>query len=265
MIGQVCERLESLGYLVPEAQSVRGRPDLGVVGGPDPKDHIDDIRLMNQASTLIGEGQVDRALEILMQLETPGPRRPLVTAVTALLAKKGEIALTAAQELLDLEGPSQSTLSLLAMALLASKRPEDARRQLEAARELGGDSEGIATGLGMVAEEQGNWDEAETHYSKAKRLAEKPGPAHLHLAILRVRQGRFSEADALLAEAPPAFLAEPRWLFMLADAEEAAGRPDRALGHQIAATQLDRVDSQGSHFLIGYCRKVAQGRSPHRF
>jgi arylsulfatase A-like enzyme/tetratricopeptide (TPR) repeat protein len=233
-------RLESLGYLVPEAATLRGSRDLGVVGGPDPKDHIADIDLLNEVGEVMGEGRFDRALELLAQAAAPGRRKLELQVMAAVLAKKGTVALQAAQGLIDLEGATLGTLSLMGNALLASDRPEEARLQFEAARKLSPDSPAVSIGLGMVAEKQNHWDEAEAHYSRADRLSETPGPARLYLALLRVKRSRFPEADALLAEVPSRLLAEPLWLFRLADAEEAVGRPDRALEHLRVASRARR-------------------------
>jgi len=217
-------RLESLGYVVPGDQGVDG--ELGVVGGPNPRDHILDVKRVQDALTALGEGHPRRALELLEPVGTVGAYVAQARARAALAAGRPELAV----ETLERIGPrGASDRNLLGMAYLAAGRLDAARETFESALEIDSDASGPLVGLARLAQQEGDLAEAERLLREAEERAPQPQGPRVERAALLLLQGRVEEADALLEGIGEEFVADPARTLVLVRGEMEAGRTERAL------------------------------------
>jgi len=224
-------RLESLGYVAsaPDAKLFDGR--LGVVGGPDPKDHMTHAAMLNNASSLVGEGRAEEALELLAQVPAWGPRVLRSRTQAAMAANRPELAIEAVRRLQEEGAAGPRDLALLGLAHLGEGHVEEARRVLEAAREEHPDSPAPLLGLARLVRWEGRLEQAERLLEEADRLASFPGEVRVDLVLLRLEQGRTEEAEALLETVSDSFLRRPAVAMRLATDLAGAGRRESALAH----------------------------------
>jgi len=221
-------RLESLGYVVPDEQSFRRDRELGVVGGPNPRDHMLDVARMQKARDVLSDGRPEEALAILEPVQGGGPQVARTRVQALLDAGHPERAVELLESMQERGEAAIADLTLLGMARLAAGRPGEARAALDAARALDPEAFGPLMGLGHLALEQGELEAAHRWFAAAEERAPQPEAARTLRAAVRLHQGRPQEADALLQEIGAAFLADPARALRLAEAEEAAGRGGRA-------------------------------------
>ncbi len=224
------ERLEALGYVVGEPGEAPPH-ELGVVGGPDPKDHIGESLRLHHAAILIEQGRADQALELLSGVAGDGSRLLRLRASAALGAGRPEEALESLARLEERVGPLAADRVLAGEAYLALSRWDAARAEFEQAGKLapeGGENAGVG-GLARLAEAEGDLERAEALWERADRAARVPGHSRLSRALLQLRLGRPQEAQALLATLPAEFLARPTVAARLARAHLETGRPERAV------------------------------------
>jgi len=223
-------RLESLGYVAstPDADLFDGR--LGVVGGPDPKDHMAHAALLNNASTLVAEGRPEEALELLARVPAWGPRVLRYRAHAALAANRPELAIEAVRGLQG-EVLRPRDRVVLGLAHLAAGRTEEARRVFREAREASPESPAPFLGSARLARLEGRLEEAAELLTEAERLASFPWEVRSELVLVRLEQGRTAEAEALLGAIPEAFLGRPSVAMRLASGLGGAGRREAALAH----------------------------------
>jgi len=252
-------RLESLGYVVPDAEAGAEPEALGEVGGADPKDHMRQATHLNNAATLVSRGQPEKALEILERLPAWGPRVFRNRAGAALAANRPEVAIRAMEALREQGGARVADLTVLGMAYLGAERFEEARQVFETAGREHPDAPGPLMGLGRLAQARGDFERAAELFVRADGVSEEPGAARLDLALLRVEQGRLEEADALLATLPPDLVGRPQVVIRLAYALAEAGAPERALARLRRGVEEDPRNRQ---LLAAYARHLdAAGRS----
>jgi arylsulfatase A-like enzyme/tetratricopeptide (TPR) repeat protein len=218
------ERLESLGYVVPDAAPSRA---LGEVGGPDPKDEIRSVEAVQRADQLLAVGEPTRALE---QLE--GARGGFVVhglrATAALAAGDPERAEVEARAAVAASPASPVGWARLAAALAAQDRLAEARGAWEASLERSPGSGPSWTALGLLAEEERDLEAAERCYRAALEAAQADPQARWRLAALRIERGEVEPAEELLAGVEPSVLSSPEAVLRLARAERLAGRPEAA-------------------------------------
>jgi Flp pilus assembly protein TadD len=219
------QKLVALGYL--SAAAPAAVESLGVVGGPNPRDHVHEVGAMLYASELVSQGRGHLALAALEPVQVRGPYFHQLRALAALQAQQAALALESAEAVLA-AGLRSEGLRLRGLAELARHDPAAARRDLEAAHALDPLDVQAVLGLGLVAEAEGELDAAAERYQEAARLGEDAPGARFHLALLRVRQGQLEEADALVSGLRPHLREDPTMMLRLAAAERAAGRSGRA-------------------------------------
>lgn len=228
-------RLESLGYVVPTATTFG--PQIGVVGGPNPRDHMRDVTNMQLARDAIAEGRARRALEILARVPTDGVQVVRTRAIAALDAEQPDQAIEALEQLRARGDAGVADLSLLGMAYLAAGRHEEARAVLEEARAAEPKAHGPLVSLGWLALEEGDFEAADRWFAESKSWDPQSDASSVYRAIVRLHEGRTDDADALLRDVDPAFLAEPTRALRLALAERRAGRADTAAERLVHALE----------------------------
>jgi arylsulfatase A-like enzyme len=227
------ERLEALGYVVPADPAAH--PDLGVVGGRDPKDEMATVALVYEADRLVGEQQPTRAVAKLLEMPLQNVVYQGLLAQAALGAGDPVLAERAARAAIQEAPLLRVGWARLAAALEAQERFDEAAEVYEAMAKRDPRSGEVQSSLGRLAERAGALDVAAERYRRAG-AAERPDPAAAwQLAALELEAGRTAEADALLDAVAAATLAEPAAAIRLARAERAAGRPDRAVARLDAA------------------------------
>jgi tetratricopeptide (TPR) repeat protein len=219
-------RLAALGYVVSESA---GRVDeLGVVGGPDPKDFIEEAQVMNQVGAKIGRGRYREALALSARVRSDGDRVHRFRGMAAALGGKPEVALEEATILLERDPTSVFALWIRAMARFQQGDHAAARADLEAALEITPSSISGLTSLARILEIEGDLDRAETYYRRAAEVGEDLPTPRIHLAEFHLRQGEFEQADALFAEVGDALHAQVVTALRVAETEWSVGRRERA-------------------------------------
>jgi tetratricopeptide (TPR) repeat protein len=227
------ERLEALGYVV--ATDLAARPDLGVVGGRDPKDGMETLAVVYEADRLVGEQQPTRALAKLLTTPMENVVYQGLLAAAALAAGDPALAERAARTAIRAAPLLRVGWSRLAQALEAQERWDEAADVYEAMAKRDPRSGEVQAALGRLAERAGDPGGAADRYRRAG-AAERPDPAAAwQLAALELEAGRTDAADALLEGVAEEMLAEPVAALRLARAERTAGRPDRAVARLDAA------------------------------
>jgi arylsulfatase A-like enzyme len=151
------EQLQGLGYLVPATEPP---PDLGVVGGADPKDRMGVLRALAEAETLLTRGRPGEALARLDEVDETGLGVSSLRAAVALSAGDAGAAERAARLALA-EAPRRADLLvLLGRALEAQRRWEEARQAFALASEADPASVSAWAGLSRALAALGRRDEA---------------------------------------------------------------------------------------------------------
>ncbi len=228
------ERLEALGYVV--ATDLAARPDLGVVGGRDPKDEIGTLAVVYEADRLVGEQQPTQALAKL--LANPMENNmvyQVLLAAAALAAGDPALAERAARSAIRAAPLLHAGWSRLAQALEMQERWDEAADVYEAMAERDPRSGEVQAALGRLAERAGDLGGAADRYRRAGAVARPEPAATWLLAALELEAGRTDAADALLEDVAQELLAEPVAAIRLARAERRAGRSDRAVARLDAA------------------------------
>jgi len=160
------ELLEGLGYAVPDADPPVG---LGVVGGPDPKDRIHQLRAFARAESELDRGRPARALAALDAIDESGAHVSALRASAALAA--GDPARAAGEARRALAGaPQRDDMWIL---------------------------------LGRAEEAQRRWDEAREAYARAAAADPDSQEAWAGLARTLERLGRSADAARARARAAP--------------------------------------------------------------
>lgn len=226
-------RLESLGYVVPTATTFG--PQVGVVGGPNPRDQMQDVMNMQLARDALGAGRGKDALEILARVQTDGLQVVRTRAIAAIDADQPEHAIEVLEPLRTRGDAAVPDLTLLGMAYLAAGQLDEAREALEAARAADPKAHGPPVSLGLLALEQGDFEAADRWFAEGGSLAPQSDVGNFYRAIVRLHQGRTDDADLLLRDVDAGFLTDPTNALRLALAERRVGRTDRAAERLVRA------------------------------
>jgi arylsulfatase A-like enzyme len=120
------EALARLGYLPSQAAAA----ELGVVGGPDPKDRLEVIAEVGRAQVAMAEGRADEALTRLRALEDAGPSIAGLRAAAAVNAGEPAAAEQDARAALKASPGRDDYVSVLALSLDAQGRGDEAVAEL---------------------------------------------------------------------------------------------------------------------------------------
>jgi arylsulfatase A-like enzyme/predicted negative regulator of RcsB-dependent stress response len=226
-------QLEALGYLV--ASPSRELPELGWVGGPDPKDRRRAIVALMEARSRLAAGRPDQALAALESAPAAGGWIAEARADAALASGDAAAAERHAREAVDAQPDRAAAQLVLARALEALGRPDEAARAYERAASLDPEGSDALLALGRLARQRGDIEAARSYFERASRAPTPSAEAALRLAALHFEAGQPSRARAYLREAwdAPQVPAEAR--IRAARAEARAGYPSRALA------RLDRA------------------------
>jgi tetratricopeptide (TPR) repeat protein len=218
-------RLEALGY----AASIAASPtQLGVVGGPDPKDQLPLLTPVFEAMALLAHEHPHEALARLAPFGPLGFDLELLRGRAALGAGELVLARRSAERAFELSRRPDPLvlLGLVAEAEGAPARASDAYRRALA---LDAEHAPAQVGLARLAEAAGRRQEARRGYESVRAFPIPDAEAFWRLAALEIEDGRFDAAQALLALLPQAEVRKPAAAVRIARAERSAGRP--ALAH----------------------------------
>jgi tetratricopeptide (TPR) repeat protein len=221
------ERLRSLGYVVPNADSNSGG-DPNVTAGPDPKDHVGLLQVLAEVQRDVDAGRLAEALVKLDRTGNDGAAVRALRASIAVATGDFDTAEADSRAVLASQPNRADVWSILGRALAGQARLVEARASFEATLLLAPESVETLVFLGRVHEELGEADAAEAVYQRARSANASTLEATWRLATLYLRVGEFAAADALLgelentADLPPSAVAE------LAVAEARAGRAGAA-------------------------------------
>ncbi len=236
-------RLESLGYVVPEATPTSGAEDYTRVGGPDPKDELRLLGEISRATRLMAAGRNADALALLQSAGSDGFMVSLLRSQAALAvgdlgqAERSARAATAAAP------AHHSGHVALGQALERLGRFAEAAEAYEDAVRCNPDEPQALLGLGRTAEVAGERERALDLYHRAGTtgVAASVPEAVWREAALRLEAGETEQAEAMLATLPSAVLQEHGAALRLASAERAAGRKEAGLAR--LRTAIDSGDA----------------------
>jgi arylsulfatase A-like enzyme len=189
------EALARLGYLPSQAVA-----ELGVVGGPDPKDRLEVIAEVGRAQVAIAEGRAEEALALLRALGDAGPSVAGLRAAAAVNAGEPAAAEQDARAALKASPGRDDYVSVLALALDAQGRGDEAVAEL---RKLPADlplSAEVALRLAAAETPDSGGGIGLQRIERALELT--PGDAQLLLArdlLAAERAGEPRDGDALRA------------------------------------------------------------------
>jgi len=212
---EAIEKLEALGYVMPQA-----KPPSGPL--PDPKDQMKLLNdrllakeLIKRARAKLNAGNLDGAgRELRRALELDPKNAVAYHDLGAIFFEKGdfEAALPYFEKAANLEPTSEATREHLGIAYMKLGRAEDAARELEAAVALKPDNADLRLGYGKALLQVGDAQGALQQFYKSIELdPDVPAPYYQAAVVLR-KLGKPAEASALLEEMlgknPPASLEE---------------------------------------------------------
>ncbi len=235
------ERLEGLGYIVPDLSATE-RP-LGVVGGPDPKDHISEMVHVHRAGRLVGEQKWAEAIEALREAEDPGTTGLILMATAALALGDNALAESAARDVIARKPLHATGFIRLANALEAQLRLDEAEATWKRVQQLDPAAPETWIGLGRISEFRGDRKTAASYYRKAMDARVPNRESTWRLAALEIEQGNFESANALLRTLPDATRADLYPAIRLAQADRLVGRFAEARAHLEAVPTPQRASS----------------------
>jgi arylsulfatase A-like enzyme len=161
------ERLRSLGYVVPEVDA-SAVSDPHATVGPNPKDAISLLRVLDEAERDVDAGRLTAALA---RLEHSGNEGTAVRAMRASIAVATDDFAAAerdARAVLVSQSDRTDVLLILGRALAGQGRLEEARAAIEAALLLDPTSKSAWGFLGRVLEGLGQTDPAREAFARAR-------------------------------------------------------------------------------------------------
>lgn len=217
------EQLRSLGYVVPERGSAAIPAHLEV-GGPDPKDEIGTLQLLESVQRDVDAGRLAVALDRLRAIEAGGVAVAALRASVAVATGDDVLAESDARSVLALQPGRPDVLIILGRALAGQGRLREARVAFEAAAQLDPRSVTARTYLGRVHEELGQPEAAATAYALAAGSSPDALEPRWRLAVLQLSRGEPDAADEALAALARAGTLDVPATVAVARAEAAAGR-----------------------------------------
>ncbi len=213
-------KLIALGYVIPDRTI-----DLEAaveVGGIDPKDVVQALQTMAEAMAAFGDGEHEKALEILAPLGD-GSSVNVPRARIARELGRFEEALGYARSAIETTPGSPEAQLELGSALQALGKQEEAVAALEFAAKLDPHNPGAHLALGTIEMVRGDLEKAAEHLQRAVDGNAFAEDAYWRLAAIRFGQSRPAEAEALLEILPPRLIQDPTVVRNLAAGEALAG------------------------------------------
>lgn len=243
-------RLESLGYIVPEPETLGARGTLGAVGGTDPKDGLALVQAVNRADRLVATARGTDALALLRQHDGTESLIYLTSRAAAALA---------AGELADAEWSARGAIAheprrvtphaRLVEALIRQGRLHDAREALETLVSLDPEGGQNLVLLGIMAESEGDVDTALAYFERAMRAGHPDASASWRHAALSLEKKTDGDGDARLT-------ALSQGQRSGVDAVLRIARAERRIGRHAAA--LERVDEAIALHPSSYALRAAR-------
>jgi arylsulfatase A-like enzyme len=243
------EQLRSLGYVVPERGSA-ALPARLEMGGPDPKDEIGALGLLESVQRDVNAGRLDQALTRLRAIEGGGVAVAALRASVAVATGDDALAERDARSVLALQPQRPDVWIILGRALASQARLEEARAAFEAAVLFDPESVTALTYLGRVHEGLGAPEAAGSAYALAARKNLDSHEPRWRLAVLRLNRGEFDAADFVLEELARAGSLDVPATVALATAEAGVGRLEAALRRLETAREQHPGDARLERALI---------------
>jgi arylsulfatase A-like enzyme/Tfp pilus assembly protein PilF len=192
-------RLEALGYVVNTGEAEL--PELGWVGGPDPKDRIEVVARVMQARSQRTSQSPEEALTALESVPEAAGWISQARAEAALAGGDFKAAEGHARQAARASPDRAEPYLALAQALEDQGRAPEAAQAYEQAAQLDPSSSDALAALGRLAEERGDPAGAADYYRRAAQAPTPSAEAALRLAALHFEQGQPSQARVLLHDA----------------------------------------------------------------
>ncbi len=162
------ERLRSLGYVIPRTDASTDSDPHATVG-PDPKDAIGLLRMLDEAQRDVDAGRLAAALARLEHSENEGTAVRAMRASIAVATGDFASAERDARAVLATQGDRPDVLLILGRAHAGQGRLEEARAAIEASLLLDPASESAWGFLGRVLEALGRTEAAREAFTRAGR------------------------------------------------------------------------------------------------
>lgn len=225
-------RLEALGYVVPDPTAPLAR-ELGVVGGPDPKDAIAIMEVLNRGTALMSLGQPEEALEVFESIEGEvGYSIESLRSGAALQAGQYAKAERYAQKALAMFARTDSMI-VIGASLELRGRIDEARDWFERATSIEPEASDAWVGRGRIKELAGQIGRAREIYEHVLTLPIPSAEAIWRLAALDIEAGDRRLARQRLAGLPQAELRQVGPALRLGQAELGAGQ------HELAQLRIE--------------------------
>jgi arylsulfatase A-like enzyme/thioredoxin-like negative regulator of GroEL len=232
--------LESLGYVVRTSDG--GGHPLGWVGGADPKDVLGSFIKILEARSMLTEGDVAGAREILDSEPEAGGWVAHIRAEIELELGNAEQAERLAREVIAAQPHHAEGYLVLGEALELQGRSQDAVTAYEEAARINPNETASLVALAQISEAAGQLDAAERRYREALDSNAPSADAALRLAALYYDRGLTSDARAVLSGIGLPDAAGLDALIRLTRAEARAGYRSDALGRLERA--LEREENE---------------------
>jgi tetratricopeptide (TPR) repeat protein len=224
---ETADQLAALGYLTSGAPEA-GESTLGVVGGIDPKDRMEDLETLREALTLLKLRRGPEAMERFETLRSGGFEIEVLRGEAALLAGQLDAARESARRAQRVDPERASAIVLLGRIEETAGQADAASERFHEALTRDPESSAALVGLGRLAEAADELDQARGFYEQARTRRRVDAEAIWRLAALAIEDGDVTAARAILAELPQRFARTPDAAARLARAEQRAGRLDLA-------------------------------------
>jgi len=222
------EQLRSLGYVVSE-MGMPAIPAHWEVGGPDPKDEMGTLQLVESVQRDVTAGRLAAALTRLRAIEGGGVAVAALRASVAVATSDDVLAEQDARFVLTLQPGRPDMLIILGRSLAGQGRLREARVAFEGAANIDTKSAAARTYLGRLHEALSEPEAAATAYARAAELSSSSLEPRWRLAVLELNRGESAAADIALAELARTGLLDVPATIAVARAEAAAGRTAAAV------------------------------------
>lgn len=247
------QSLAGMGYAgAASGESIEAESSIFEPIGPDPRSHIEDIRIDNAAMTAYGEGDYATAESMLRRVVDTFPSAAMVRVDLANALKATNRMDEACEQLaraVEIDPKADDLRFMLAEYLIKAERWDEAEAQLVILEETLKDDPLVLRDRGLVRIGQGRLDEANEFFEKATEL-DPDGVRPIRGQVLVLfRKERFAEAEAMLRRALQAETPDPRLQTDLGYALEKQGRVEEAIVRYHSAIQADPNSAEPREYL----------------